>query len=212
MSGLLTKEFMYVTKQARLFLVMLVFYGVFFATMSSKRHEPWEWATMTAIILIILTVMLTINTIAYDEQAKWDGFVRSLPLGVNQIVGAKYLFSFIFAAVGALLASAVDLILSGGHEMPQTLALLVAAAVGAPMILCSVLLPLFYKFGLQKARLAIAVVFLLPTILSNLLDKAGFSVSESQTMLLLKLFPVILIVFVFASYLLSCWFYRRNEI
>ncbi|HEX3017869.1 MAG TPA: ABC-2 transporter permease [Caproicibacter sp.] len=212
MSGLLTKEFMYVTKQKRLFLIIVVMYAVFFTTMTAKNHAPSEWATLIAFVSVIMTVMLTINTFAYDEAAKWDGFVKSMPVSIGQIVGAKYIFTLFFALVGGLLAEAVDLILSRGHESPETLAFLFAGAVGIPLFLSSVLVSLFYKFGLQKARLAAVAVFLLPTIVSNLLDKVGFKVDMTQMMLLLKLSPVILLVIVGASYLISCGIYGRREV
>lgn len=212
MSGLITKEFLYVAKQKKIFLVILVIYAVFFAALNEKNHVPAELATVVALFVVILTVMLTINTFAYDETAKWDIFVRGLPVSVMQIVGARYIFTATFSAAGAVFVSVAYLIFCGGKASPQTLALFVAGTGGIPLLLCCILIPMFYKLGLQKARLAAVVVFLLPTIFINVLSKVGFVFSAAQGILILKLFPAIILAVMCLSFLLSCKIYRHKKI
>jgi ABC-2 type transport system permease protein len=212
MSGLLVKEFLYVRRQAKVLLLMVAFFAVFFLLLNPESRSVKSVTSALMSIMVMLTVILTINTFAYDELAKWDGYVLSLPIAKGRIVGAKYLFTVILSAAGALVTVLAGEAASGGHLKPEELVAACAGACASPLLLCSILLPMFYKFGLQKARVAFIAVFLIPMVAMPLIEKSGFSVSGAQWMLLLKLSPVILIAVVAASFLISCKIMEHKEV
>lgn len=211
MSGLLTKEFFYIKKQWKTLLPSVAIIIVLFVTTNTGK-SPETGVSMVAFFLTMMAVILTVNTMAFDETAKWDGYVKSLPVSTYQIVGAKYLFSVILSLAGVALGVLFELAIVQGRADMLEFAMICAGAGAVPLILCSILLPLFYKFGLQKARIAMMVVFVLPMLSLPLLKNTGFSMTDAQLMLLLKLSPVIVLVIVFASFFLSCKIYRNKEI
>lgn len=212
MGGLLIKELLYIRKQIKAIVIAIAFYVVFFLMLGGIGTSVKSMTNALISVMIMLTVILTINTVAYDEAAKWDGFVKSLPISSKEVVGSKYLFVFIFSTVGVVLSCMAELIASNGRVKLEDMAALCAGAGAVPLVLCSILLPLFYKFGLHKARFSFMILFLVPFAAVLLMKKAGFSMTNDQVLLLLKLSPVILLVIVAASYLISCGIYERKEV
>ncbi|HEX3017868.1 MAG TPA: ABC-2 transporter permease [Caproicibacter sp.] len=212
MSGLLIKELLYIRKQGKTLLITLIFYGVFFLFMGGSKYSVDSMTGVVISIMVMLTVALTINTFAYDEAAKWDNFVKSLPISIRGIVGSKYLFAVILSAIGVVLSCMIELITLHGQVKLEDLAAICAGTGAAPMMLCSILLPLFYKFGPYKARFAFMILLVVPFAAVLLMKRAGFSMTGEQVLLLLKLSPVILLVIVAASYLISCGIYERKEV
>jgi FlaA1/EpsC-like NDP-sugar epimerase len=215
MSGLLLKDFLSVRKQGKTIAWVLAFYLLFFVALDRMGGPKSADSMLTVVISIVtmLAVVLTVNTFAYDEAAKWDVFARSLPVGARGIVGARYLLAVLYSAAGALLALAAALISGRGRIGPDALAACTASGA-VPLILCSVLIPLFYKFGIQKARIAVMAVFLIPFVAVMLLKNFGVpvAVSDAQVTLLLKLSPVIVLAAVGISFFISCRIYRNREV
>ncbi len=87
-----------------------------------------------------------------------------------------------------------------------------AASFAVPLLVCSILFPLCFRFGIQKARFAIAAIFLLPTAVGMIVKRFGFAPSAAQQALLWKLSPVVALAVAVISYLISCAVYRRKQV
>lgn len=216
MKGLITKEFLYLRRQGKSLLLMFGVFVVFFFVLSGTgdQQENLHEAAAGFIVAVpvMLAIMLTINATAYDEQAKWDAYVLSLPVSRDRIVAARYLSAALLSLAGGVVALLASLLLPDGLSSPQGLLIMVAASFACPLLLCSILFPLFFRFGLQKARLAIAAIFLLPTAIGLLSNRFGLFFSEAQQALFWKLLPVFAVAFVVVSYLISCAVYRRKQV
>ena len=216
MKGLITKEFLYLRRQGKSVLLMLGFLVAVFLVMSgtgNQRENLREAAASIAVAVpVMLTIVLTVNATAYDEQAKWDAYVLSLPVSRDRIVAARYLSTALLSLAGGVVALLAGLFLLDGLADPQGLLIMVAASFACPLLLCSILFPLFFRFGLQKARLAIVLIFLLPTAIGLLSNRFGLLFSEAQQALFWKLLPVFAVAFVVVSYLISCAVYRRKQV
>lgn len=216
MKGLITKEFLYLRRQGKSLLLMFGVFVVFFFVLSGTgdQQENLHEAAAGFIVAVpvMLAIMLTINATAYDEQAKWDAYVLSLPVSRDRIVAARYLSAALLSLAGGVVALLASLLLPDGLSSPQGLLIMVAASFACPLVICSILFPLFFRFGLQKARFAVAALFLLLFVAQFLIGRSGFSLSKAQQALVWQLTPVFALALVVVSYLISCAVYRRKQV
>lgn len=210
MTGFLLKDFLYFRHQGKFLLIMIVFFAVFFSLYLQDGSSY-----LTAMI-VVMSMSFIINTFAYDENAKWDRFAFSLPVTRKQAVLGRYLFALtlsLAATVFALLVTAA----SGRGSNPVEDRASIWAAFGASIVLSSVLIPLIYRFGVQKARIAMLVLFLTPIFLVFLLQKlnpAFFSGApdDAQVLFWMKLSPLLLLALFGGSFLISCGIMEKKEV
>ncbi|HBT91403.1 MAG TPA: hypothetical protein DEB16_06120, partial [Ruminococcaceae bacterium] len=91
MKGLLFKDFLLIRRQGKTLLYLLVFYVIFFFVLARSSDKPADSGTVAGVvstIAVILEYVLILNTLAYDENSKWNRYALSLPVGRNGIVGA----------------------------------------------------------------------------------------------------------------------------
>lgn len=208
MKGLLLKDFYTIRRQGLILLLLLAFYTLFF---SMNKNSNEEIVTVFAMLTAMLTVILTISSFGYDELARWDAYAYSLPVGKSRIVAEKYLSVGILATACVGLSSAVCFLVLHSFTLEYALALYVG--FGSAVFLCSVCIPLFYKFGMQKGRLAILFVFLIPSGAAYLLKSGYLAIPSEQTLLLLlKLSPLFLIAIVALSYFISVKIVQNKEL
>lgn len=206
MKGLLIKDFLYMKQQGRTLLVLLIFFAVFSVMSGKSELNAFIGGFITAVSLV-----LVINTLAFDEACKWDVYAFSLPLSRKQAVLEKYVFMLIVSACSLVLGGVLYSVSQRGINA-EGLGVIFACA-GACLIICSVLLPLTYKFGIQKAKLAFLAVVFLPMIIMPLVEKTkvkGPTDAEIKTLLLFA--PLILIAFIIASYFISYGIVKKKEV
>ena len=111
--------------------------------------------------LTMISAILSIGTISYDEFDNGYPFLLTLPVTRRSYVTAKYIFCFLGDLVGWAAASVIYagccLAKGAGLGMEQ----LAAALVFLPVVglMSAVMLPLQLKYGAEKSRLALAVLF-----------------------------------------------------
>ncbi len=207
MTGLLLKDILYLKNQFRLLLILFVFYAVILFTTSS--HIEQFNAVFDALIVMFPMIIIT-NAFAYDETSKWNTYSLSLPVAKNGIVLAKYLLLIILICSGAILPI-IENIATGNLVEETLVGIYAACAIG--ITLCSILIPLFYQFGTQKARIVLMIFVMIPTIGSLLLKDTQLSVPSEATILFwLKLSPVILVLIFLCSYFLSCYIFEKKDV
>ena len=200
MGALLTKEFICIAKQAKLLLLGL---GVAFVCIVPSLSSHGSAFPDIAALAAMLTVIFTINAMAYEEKSNWDIYAKSLPLGTRTIVGSKYLLIVIFSVVGLLLTYAASLFANITPEMRASECILSTAAGTA---VCAVLLPLIYRFGVQKSRLAfLLLLFPLPLLCVGVTNRITVPASVLRAM------PAAVPVLLAASFFISCKIYSRKE-
>ncbi|HBL68905.1 MAG TPA: ABC-2 transporter permease, partial [Firmicutes bacterium] len=82
MKGLIIKDFFALARQARIFLAATAFYLIYSITTKN--------ITMFAVMFTMFMGFLPINTMAFDEQSKWNKYALSMPLTRTDIVLSKY--------------------------------------------------------------------------------------------------------------------------
>lgn len=208
MTGLIWKDFLVMRKGAMSYLLIMVIYA-FLAWLGVLNYS-----FITAFIQVMLMV-LPISAFAYDEQAKWDRYAMSLPLGRVKVVGARYLFVLILTlcttAVG--LAGVALIYLLHQEELTEMLlTLAVSSTIG--ILVPSIILPLSYKLGSERARPYLYAIIFIPVIFFVVLGKLkllGFSALNRLEALPpsavaggTALLPLGALAVLFVSYLISC--------
>ncbi|MBW7572727.1 ABC-2 transporter permease [Caproiciproducens faecalis] len=199
MTGLLLKDLLYLKKQGRVFLLLLAFYIIFFATTGSGIDQITS--LLLTLIPMIPMIVLT-NAFAYDELSKWNTYALTFPLTRGKLVFARYLLTLLLTCIMALIPLFANLLF--GSLSAETFAA-IYAAFGASLLLCEILIPLFYQFGTQKARFALLVIVFIPTLGVFFYKQLRLAApSSEQIVFLLKISPLFLLVFFAVSYYISC--------
>ena len=208
MSGLITKDFLVMRKMLRSYLLMIVVYTIL------AYLDFFDYSFIITFVQVALSV-LPISAFAYDEQSKWDRYAMSLPLGRSRVVGARYLFVLLLTLFTVAFGLAGTALLYLAHQadfLEMFVTLMVSTAIG--LFIPTILLPLSYKLGPERARPYLFAVIFIPIIAVILLVKAGvLDMSMLKGMDLLTptalgvgaaLLPAAGLAALAVSYLISC--------
>lgn len=210
MRGLLLKDFYILRGYSKTMLFMFAF----FALISVGLDNP---ALLFEAFIIFMSMMVTITSFSYDALAKWERYALSLPVSRKEIVGAKYLLSVILCLGGAVisfLVSAVILKIDPVEGFGLTEHLYTTAAIiSIALFFSAALLPLIFKFGVEKCRLLLIAIFAAPSAAVIALSKMGVSMpSESALIAVIKLLPALVIPLYLLSYFISVRIFSAKEI
>ena len=110
--------------------------------------------------LTMISAILSIGTISYDEFDNGYHFLLTLPVTRRSYVTAKYLFCLLGVLAGWAAASVIFagccLVKGEGFRMAQLTEALAFLPVAG--LMTAVMLPLQLKYGAEKSRLALAVL------------------------------------------------------
>lgn len=211
MRGLLRKDFYLMKTAIRTYLVLLL---VFSVLSISGIYTP----SIINVVLPMMAVLIPVNTFAYDEQAGWDQYAAATPSGRQGMVRDRYLFVLCLILFGMLLAGIFQaaLVLLRHEDGMEATVLSGVATVGATGgLMNAVLLPLIYKFGVQKSRLLLMVVIavtvgLIIGLAGALDDLMGLGSAGTQTLPILLAAPLGLLA-LFPSALISQGICRKKD-
>lgn len=211
MKALILKDFYTMARYGKTMLALIVFY-----VMLSFLGQP---ASFVSSMLVFLCAMLVISSFSYDEYGKWNKYCLSLPISRRQIVGSKYLFALIMLVIGLVLGLLGGYLLSLTQDisfLEDILPSCVGGAVAA-LFMLSLILPLMYRFGVEKGRILLLAVCFLPVILvlgvAKLMAEQGFLMPDEATILAwLKILPFLVLAGFGASYLCSVAIFSKKEL
>lgn len=208
MIGLIAKDFLVMRKTLMSYLTLVVLYIVL------AYLDLFDYGFIIAFIQVVLAT-LPISAFAYDEQSKWDRYAMSLPLGRRGVVGARYLFVLaltLLTMAAGLAGTALLYLARQSDPLEMFVTLMVSTTVG--LLIPTILLPLSYKLGAERARPYLYAIIFIPVIALVLLAKAGvLDMSMLKGMDLLAptalaggsaLLPLAGLALLFVSYLISC--------
>lgn len=204
MKGLLRKDFYLLWNYCRLFIILVLGFIVISVFAGNEDNAFLVYYPC------ILGSAMSINLLAYDEAEHWCTYCDTLPVTRRQFVTGKYLMGLICAGVVFLLsgaAAAVRMARGGGFhgaDFADQLAVL-ATISPLPAALC---LPLMFKCGTQKGRIAFFVVIGVFCAATVFLDVPELTAVSLPVILL----PLLALAVFAVSWLLSVRFYQKREI
>lgn len=178
MKGILRKDLLLAWKNMKYQLLAFVIFTLGMVSQDSETR-----ILMTGMYLCLIGVLTPLYTFSYDRAAHWDVYARALPVERWKIVLAKYLLGLVFLAAGLLLGGAVIAVsgfLGAAQETGRMIGSLAGMMAGG-LLLLSLQLPFFYRFGPEKARLLIVVTIFLVAALFG----ASLSVENTSGLSLL---------------------------
>ena len=201
MWGLITKDLKNLKAQAKLFVILGILY-LFLGIQSGNF-------IMFGGFFILMASIIPITALAYDERSKWDKYALTMPLSRTQLVLSKYLLGLLLSIFITVVTAIIQCFF-----MPPLEAVITAFALfGAGLLITAILMPITFKLGVEKGRVIMMVVFILPAILGVVLSKSGFSLptlSVDPTLGIIGLIVGILAIYLL-SLALSVTFYKKKE-
>ena len=146
MSALLLKDYYVIFRQMKIFLLLILVFscipGTFYSTFA-----------------VVYASMLPYTALAYDERSKWDQLAAMMPYSARDIVTEKYVFGWI-AALGTLALTLVLRLVSQYllHLGEGASAEMLLIAFFGSLIAMAVTLPMMFRFGVEKGRLAMLLL------------------------------------------------------
>lgn len=114
-----------------------------------------------AFYLPFIAIMICLTTFNYDTFNNWDTYLLSFPIKRKDVVKAKYIFALFAVILSLILAFLFVLLTMCIKQSFVFKGLLLQFGIG----LCTVTLvisltyPLIYKFGSEKGRILLFVIF-----------------------------------------------------
>lgn len=202
MKGLIIKDLINLKKQVKVFGFLIAFY-VFLAI-------AMENTAMFGGIITILFAILPITALSYDERARWDKYALTMPISRQDLVIGKYLLGGIFLGMAFLMYLVFGLITR--METPLNVLLISAALAGVGLMFLSILLPILFKWGVEKGRFLMIGVLAVPTAAIVVASKLGIALPNEKVLHTIAfLSPIIVLLVLAGSIFLSVRVYMNKE-
>lgn len=211
MKGLLLKDlcnFRKYGKQLTVILALYVFLGMFIDSFQFME-----------VCIIVMGGMMVLTSISYDELAKWDEYALTMPISRRVIVKSKYTLLLLTTVTGCIISLCYGLLIQtmkGGTAL-RDFGLLVGIVGELTLIGFSIILPLVFRYGVEKARIWLLCILMTPTILAVIITKYILpSVTiEMETIIRIgkivgMLTPAITILILYFSYFVSTQIFEKK--
>lgn len=176
MKGILIKDLRLLFQQKNFLIIMLVVTGFL---------NFYSDTTFTIGYVTIICTFLAISTITYDEYDNGYSFLMTLPVQRKTFVREKYLFSLLCSGcawiIGVLIAFVYKIVKEGGFPALE-FGLGASTIIPVMLLMIAVVLPLEFKFGSERGKIAVfisfGVVFVAAYLISKIYSMAGLDLGE----------------------------------
>lgn len=180
MKSLLLKDFYVITKQLKIFLIII-------PVLALTTGEAMSTFS------ILLGAVLPMTAIAYDERSKWNELAAMMPYSKFDLIFSKYLLGYLCMFGAALLVFIGQIIgkNNGIVVIDDDINVLLFAVMGG-LIFIAINTPILFKFGSEKGRFVFIITM-------ALVGASGPILQKVDSRIILKIFnlsPVILLAFV----------------
>ena len=157
MKALLLKDILVMKQQGKMYLLILVIYSIYSFLLKDS--------SMIITMIALFGFMTMFNSFSYDEKSKWNLFALSTTISRNDIVVGKYLFNLVITIGFSLLFLPVILFLAINSDVGLIESLKLIAIVSCiSVVIANITLPVIFKFGIEKARIATMLIFVIPVL------------------------------------------------
>ncbi len=158
MKGFIKKDLLFLKGSIKLYAVICILYIImaFQGEMEIFSLSPF------------FSFMLMFTTFSYDAYNNWDAYAITLPSGRENAVKAKYVITILLSLTINLFIFVLGLVISYLKKQPINILLFISTLLivnFVTLLLQSIMYPVIYKVGIDKARI---IVFLLVVIIAIL--------------------------------------------
>lgn len=220
--GLLKKD-LYNLASYKTPLIMMVL----FCSMAIIGTEAVYWGS---VVTGVIVGMISLSTFSYDEMAKSNRYVLTLPVTRKEIVLEKYILAVGATVLGSLLGFILTLLIGNlmNYVRPDNiidinLDTLLSTSLGGLFgvsLIQAIQIPSIFKWGAEKGRIQMLIgIFALVVLAAGagfVIQQLGITIDFAAIKNMLKGFgPVALVVlsslFYLISYMISVRIYRDKE-
>ena len=144
--------------------------------MSNDEGELSAGVAVAAMSVMMITIYLALGLFGVDEANDWERFRLTLPTSARQVVRSRYALAALVTAgtavVGTVLAVIAQwaiLAVHGSIAAPRGVVTIGLTALGAGIVALAFLsleMPIVFRLGISKARMAFTIPFLLCMLLT----------------------------------------------
>ncbi|CDI50031.1 ABC-2 transporter permease [Clostridium tetani] len=168
---------------------------------------------------VLVCGMMFITTFNLDNISKWNKYAVAMPISRKDIVVSKYVMLFIFSTVGLIAGLIISMgigIFSRDFIIKEVL-LESTISLFVSMFLGSVIIPLLYKYGVEKARFLMIICFVIPSFLFswivNFINKLNIKIPTGFNLnILFACLPILAIAFIILSINISYKIFKKQEL
>ena len=220
--GLLKKDLYNLASYKATLIIVVLFCG-----MAIIGTDAIYWGS---IVIGMIVGMISLSTFSYDEMAKSNRYILTLPVTRKEIVLEKYILAIGATILGSLLGFVLTLLIGNimNYVRPDkvidiSIDTLLATTIGGffgVSLIEAIQIPSIFKWGAEKGRIQMfIVIFVLALIgvgVGFLIEKSGLSVDIAKLESALKNFGLIILVLLsfilyFISYKISYKIYKYKE-
>lgn len=200
---------------------------VLFCSMAIIGTEAVYWGS---VVTGVIVGMISLSTFSYDEMAKSNRYVLTLPVTRKEIVLEKYILAVGATVLGSLLGFILTLLIGNlmNYVRPDNiidinLDTLLSTSLGGLFgvsLIQAIQIPSIFKWGAEKGRIQMLIgIFALVVLAAGagfVIQQLGITVDFAAIKSILKGFgPVALValssLFYLISYMISVRIYRDKE-
>ena len=201
MKGLFLKDIMNLKQQAKIYFIIIALWGV----VGFINRDGMFFG----MCMILFTIMIPMVAMSYDDKSKWDRYALTMPVSRRDMVLSKYLLALAFAAFALLITFLFNYCISLNFSESLTTSL-TFFLIG--MVVSSITLPIFFKFGVEKGRFIMMASILVPTVISLIASKLNLTLPDGAALQrLLPFAPFLGVLCIALSIFLSIRIYTKKE-
>lgn len=203
----------------------LIIFLLIFSLSSITQGIESEVGNMLVVMITLGFGMLSIATFSYDEMAKADRYILTLPLTRKEVVRAKYVLSLgatiMGSILGIIMTAIISLIMTKNIPDMQQLLILGLGGILGVGIIQAIQMPCILKVGVEKGRMQMIIIAVLVAFVFGGIiymgEKVNINLDSNYVLEVLNQFlPLILIAgiaFVYGiSYKVAYEIYARKEL
>ncbi len=153
MSGLLLKDLLNLKRLAKQYLVILAAMFVWGAFMKN--------ASFVSMYVVLCGSMVVLTSFSYDEYAHFEKYALTMPITRDTLVKEKYLLLLMLVGGGTALGIGLGAVLTVILKESILELSISGLAIGAVfLVVYSVIVPLIYKMGVEKARMCMVGIYI----------------------------------------------------
>lgn len=201
MKGLIFENFYILRKQMKLASILLIICAV-----ASYFSSPFVFMGMST----MLVSMMPITGMVYElEESRMMKIITTMAVEKKDIVKAKYVITNIFS-LGALVINFLFLLIATKNLFMSVFVALAVFFLG--VIVVEIMLPLIFKYGVEKGRTLLLVIILILSSIVTAILKGGQDISENVIVLTVTGIPILYVIMNFVSYFISVKIFENSEL
>ena len=220
--GLIKKDLYNLSSYKSSLIIMILFCGIAIIGTKAINYAP--------IIICTIVGMISLSTFSYDEIAKSNKYILTLPTDRKEIIKAKYILAIGATILGGILGLLITIIVVNvmNYLRPEDIINidyegLIVSTIGGMWgisLIQSIQIPSIYKWGAEKGRIQMFILlFILVAVVIGigfLIMKANFNIDIKAINSFMNKFGImilvaLMIIMYYISYNISYKIYKNKE-